>query len=167
VRRAFLFALACLALSSIAAAQDIESLERSLERARNDAPLALKPFMLVSRPAKFFGDYEQRADATFLHGDPIVFYMEVRNLVNVKNAQGLYEPAFEVDLEIVPPAGESKKTPGVAKFRLPGKSRVQDIYVNLLISLDQAPPARYTVRFIVRDLNSKKSAAVEQVLAIR
>jgi hypothetical protein len=166
VKRRLLLA-AAVAFSAAAAAQDIESLERSLEKARNEAPLVAKPFMLVSRPAKYFGDYEQRADAVFLHGDPILFYLELRNLVTAKNAQGLYEPAFAVDLEIVQPTGQVKRTPDFAKLRMPGKSRVQDIYVQLAISLEAAPPAKYTVRFIVRDLNSKKTATVDQVLTIR
>jgi hypothetical protein len=166
--RAWILALAWLALSLPASAQDVDALERALEKARLEAPLVLKPFMLVTRPAKYFGDYEQRTDAVLLHGDNILFYLEIKNLVIPKNAQGLYEPAFEVDLEISSNQDKTvRKTPGFAKFRLPGRSRVQDFYVNLLISLDQAPPATYTVRFTVRDLNSKKTGTVEQVLAIR
>ena len=166
--RAWILAVAWLALSMPAFAQDVDALERSLEKARLDAPLALKPFMLVTRPAKYYGDYEQRADAVFLHGDQILFYLEVKNLVIPKNAQGLYEPAFEVDLEISSNQDKTvRKTPGIAKFRLPGRSRVQDFYVNLLISLDQAPPGTYAVRFTVRDLNSKKTGTVEQLLSIR
>jgi hypothetical protein len=166
--RAGILAVAWLALSLPAFAQDVESLERSLEKARLEAALVLKPFVLVTRPAKYYGDYEQRADAVFLHGDNVFFYLEVKNLVIPRNAQGLYEPAFEVDLEISSNQDKTvRKTPGLAKFRLPGRSRVQDFYVNLLISLDQAPPATYTVRFTVRDLNSKKTGTVEQILAIR
>ena len=130
----FLLLAAAIGFSAATAAQDIDSLERQLERARQDAPMVLKPFVLVSGPA---------------------------------NAKGMYEPAFEVDLEVLSKGGDSLKKPAFATFRLPGKSRVQDVYLNLTLSLDQAPAGPYTVRFVVRDLNSNKVGRVEQVIAIR
>ena len=158
---------ALIAFSAATAAQDIESLERALEKARQDAPMVLKPFVVVSRPAKYFGDYDVRPSTTFSRGEKMYFYIEPKNLVNPPNAKGVYEPAFEVDLEVIPKAGDPLKKPAFATFRLPGKSRVQDVYLNLTLSLDQAPAGPYTVRFLVRDLNSKKVGKVEQVVAIK
>jgi hypothetical protein len=162
-----LLSSAAMAFTAATAAQDIASLERSLEKARQDAPMVLKPFVVVSRPAKYFGDYDVRPSTTFGRGEKMYFYIEPKNLVNPPNSKGQYEPAFEVDLEVNSKAGESLKKPAFATFRLPGKSRVQDIFLNLTLSLDQAPAGPYTVRFLVRDLNSNKVGSVEQVIAIR
>jgi hypothetical protein len=158
---------AAIAFSAAAAAQDIDSLERALEKARQEAPMVLKPFVVVSRPAKYFGDYDVRPSTTFSKGEKMYFYIEPKNLVNPPNAKGMYEPAFEVDLEVSSKAGDSLKKPAFATFRLPGKSRVQDVYLNLTLSLDKAPPGAYTVRFLVRDLNSRKVGKVEQVIEVR
>lgn len=161
-------AMVWLALSAPAAAQEIESLERALETARNNAPLALEPFLPVARPAKYYGNYESRPNAVYRSGEKMYFYLEPKNLVMRKDSHGLYEPAFEVDLEVQPVKGGTPlKQAGFAKFRLPTRSRVQDIYLNLTLSLDRAPAGDYAVRFTVRDKNSSKAGTVEQVVTLR
>jgi len=148
--------------SPAAIAQDIEALERQLEKAREAAPMALKPFLLVARPAKYFGDYEARPNAAFGRGAKIHFYAEPKNLVMKKGASGLFEPALEVDIEVKPEKGEIIKKDGFMSMRIPSRSRVQDLYLNLDVALGQAPPGKYTIKFTVRDLNSKKSATAAQ-----
>ena len=165
--RTLLLAIALLALAPAAFPQDIETLERALEKARFEAPLALRPFVLLARPARYYGDYEQRGDAVFHRGEKLYFYIEPKNLVIVKNPKGLFEPAFEVDLEVHPPKGAPVRQPGFASFRLPGRSRVQDIFLNLTLSLGDAPPGVYNVRFLVRDLNSNKTGRVDQSVTVK
>ncbi len=43
----------------------IEALEQALENVRVEAPLTVKPFLHVTQPAKFYGDYTPRANAVF------------------------------------------------------------------------------------------------------
>lgn len=146
----------------------IEALEQALEKLRLEAPLALKPFMAVSRPAKYFGDYETRRDSVFGQGEALNFYLEPKNLVYARGAAGIYEPAFEVDLEIVSSDGKSiAKQPRFGAFRLPTRSPVQDIFMNLKVTLTGAPAGQYKIRFLVRDLNSKKAATAEQPITVR
>ena len=38
----------------------IEALQSALEQVRMAAPLTAKPFLLISEPAKFYGDYKPR-----------------------------------------------------------------------------------------------------------
>ena len=52
-------------------------------------------------------------------------------------------------------------------FRLPTRSAVQDLYLNLKVTLSGAPPGEYSVRFVVRDLNSKKAATLTQPITLR
>jgi len=52
-------------------------------------------------------------------------------------------------------------------FRLPTKSAVQDIFLNLKVTLSGAPPGEYRVRFVVRDVNSKKTATVIQPITLK
>ena len=148
-------------------AQDIDALERQLEKAREAAPLVLKPFLLVARPANYFGDYEARPNAAFGRGAKIHFYAEPKNLVMKQDPAGLFEPALEVDIEVKPEKGESMKKDGFMSIRIPSKSRIQDIYLNLDVSLGSAPPGKYNIKFTVRDLNSKKSAIAAQEVTIK
>lgn len=146
----------------------IKALEQALEMVRVEAPLTVKPFVLVTRSAKFYGDFALRADATFSGGEAQQFYMEPKNLVYVLTAAGTYEPAFDVDLQILTAAGKvvvSQERFG--SFRMPTKSAVQDIYLNLKVTLSGAPPGGYSVRFVVRDLNSKKTATVTQPITLK
>lgn len=146
---------------SVAPAQaaDIESLERQLEQARDAAPMVIKSFTAVVKPAQYFGDYEPRKDNVFRRSEKLYFYGEPKNLTFPKNAKGLFEPAFEVDMEIGGPDGKSMKQTKLMSFKLPTRSRVQDIFLNLSLSLSSAPPGKYNVKFIVRDVNSAKSAS--------
>ncbi len=148
-------------------AADIETLERDLAQAREAAPMVVKPFMAVSRPAQYFGDYEPRANAVYSRSEKLLFYGEPKNLLYPKNAKGQFEPAFDVDVEIRGPTGETMKQPKLMTFRLPTRSRAQDIFLNLSLTLNSAPPGKYNVKFVVRDLNSKKSAAVDTDVTLK
>lgn len=150
-----------------ARAADIESLERQLEQARDAAPMVIKSFMTVAKPARYFGDYEPRKNNVFRRGEKFYFYGEPQNLAFPKNAKGLFEPAFEVDLEIGGPDGKTMKQTKFVSFRLPTRSRVQDIFLNLSLSLNSAPPGKYNIKFIVRDSNSAKSAAADTDITIK
>jgi hypothetical protein len=75
---------------------------------------------------------------------------------------GRYEPAIEVDIEVLPEKGEAIKQPKFMSMRIPSRSRIQDLYLNMDVSLGQAPAGKYTIRFVIRDLNSNKSATVAQ-----
>ena len=148
-------------------AQDIEALERQLELARIGAPMAVKPFMTVKRPANYFGDYEPRSNNEFRRGEKVLFYGEPKNLTFATKAGGLLEVGFHVDVEIKGPDGKTMGQEKVMSLKLPTRSRVQDIYLNLDLELDKAPPGKYSVKFTVRDQNSKKSAIAAGEVTIK
>ena len=163
--------IAAVAVSALgiggAAAADIAELERQLEQARKDAPITVVPFVITTKPAAYYGNYEPRKDSVFRKGEKMFFYAEPKNLIYPKNAEGIYQPAFDVDLEITGPTGESIKQPKFASLKLDTRSRIQDLYLNLNVSLNSAPPGVYKVKFIIRDLNSKKTAAFGQDVTIK
>lgn len=159
---------ATLALAAPAAiAQNAEALEAQLDKARDAAPMVIKPFLAVERPAKHFGDYAARASREYRRGEKIHLYAEPKNLVQTKNATGVYEPALEIDIEVRPEKGEVMKQPNFMSMRIPSRSRIHDLFVNMSVSLGQAPPGKYTLKFTFRDLNSKKAATVDQELLLK
>lgn len=160
-------AAACVLAAPAVHAQDVEALERQLDKAREAAPMVVKPFLAVTRPAKYFGDYEQRPNLTYNRGEKLHFYAEPKNLVMTKNAKGEFEPALEVDIEVRPEKGQPAKQPRFLSMRIPSRSRIQDLYLNMTVSLGEAPAGKYNLKFTVRDLNSKKTAAVEQEVTLK
>ena len=163
--------IAAVAVSALgfggALAADIADLERQLEQARKDAPITVVPFVAVTKPAPYYGGYEPRKDNVFRKGEKMFFYAEPKNLIYPRNAQGVYQPAFDVDLEITGPTGETIKQPKFASLKLDTRSRIQDLYLNLNVSLNSAPAGVYKVKFVIRDLNSSKTAAFGQDVTIK
>lgn len=163
-----LFTRAETAVKSANHAAAVEALEQALEMVRVEAPLVVKPFLLVTQPAKYYGDYTPRANAVFRGGEPQQFYMEPKNLVYPRTAAGAYEPAFDVDLQILAASGQAiVNQEKFGSFRLPTKSAVQDIFLNLKVTLSGAPPGEYRILFVVRDKNSKKTATVTQPITLK
>ena len=148
-------------------AADIATLEADLEKARLEAPMTVQSFMLVKEPAKYFGDFNPRNNANFKAGEDMNFYGEPRNLVFPKGNNGKYTIAFAVDLEVTDASGKSMKKDNFEQFKLESRSRLQDLYLNLRVSLTNAPPGKYTVKFRIRDKNSKKVAEVAQDVSIK
>lgn len=149
------------------AAQSIEQLEAELARAREAAPLVVRPFLAVTAPAKHFGGYDARPpQQPFSRGEKMHFYAEPKNLVQAKKT-GTFEPALEIDIEVIPEKGERISQPNFMSMRIPSRSRINDLFVNLSVSLGSAPAGKYTLRFTFRDINSPKRATVEQEVTIR
>ena len=153
--------------TGVAWAADIAELERQLEQARKEAPITVVAFVPVQKPAEYFGGYEPRKDAVYARGEQMHFYAEPKNLVFPKNAKGLYQPSFEVDLEVTGPDGKQFKQPKFATFKLETRSRIQDLFLNLDLSLSQAPAGKYNIQFIIRDKNSPKTAKFGQDVTIK
>jgi hypothetical protein len=72
-----------------------------------------------------------------------------------------------VDLEVTDVNGKSMKMDNFEQFKLDSRSRLQDLYLNLRVSLNNAPPGKYHVKFRIRDKNSKKSAEIAQDVVMK
>lgn len=146
----------------------IEALEQALEAARAEAPLALNAFGLVERPAKLYGDYTPRRDAVLRRGQPLQFYVEPKNLVYARKPDGTYEVAFAADVRVLGSDGTVLfEQTDFGSWRFASKSRLQDIFMNLKLTLSGAPAGQYKVEFIVRDGNSPKRATAAQPITLK
>jgi hypothetical protein len=146
----------------------VPALEQALEKARADAPLTINPFVLVTQPAKYYGDYAPRGSNVVPRGEALQFYLEPKNLVVTRAADGTYTPAFDVDLQILMTGGKVIGTQEkFGTFRVASRSPVQDIYMNLKVTLTGAPAGEYEVRFVVKDANSKKTATVSHPITMK
>jgi hypothetical protein len=144
------------------------ALEEALQEARRAAPLLAHPFVIVSDKAAFYGNYTPRKDAVFQGDEPMRFYLEPKNLVYPRNAEGFYTPGLAIDLEVRDAAGTvvgGQERFGVFPFT--SRSPLQDIFANLEVSMTGAPPGEYEVRFILHDMNSAKTATVSRRITRR
>jgi len=145
----------------------IDALQKALEEVRRAAPLALEKFMPVQEPAKMYGGYVPRRNAEYRQNEELHFYLEPKNLVYPKAADGSYKPAFDVGFEILDKDGASvAQQERMGSFQFTSQSALQDIYVNLHLTLTGAPPGAYEVRFTVKDANSDKTATVKQAIKL-
>jgi hypothetical protein len=146
----------------------IEALEQALEAMRAGAPLVLAAFTLVDRPAKIFGDYVASRDTVLGRSEPLQFYMEPKNLVYVRKSDGTLETTFKADVRILGADGTVLfEQAEIGSWQFGSRSRVQDVFMNLQLTLSGAPAGDYTVEFTVRDGNSSKTARVSQKVTLK
>ena len=146
----------------------IEALEQALEAVRTEAPLVLAAFTLVDRPAKLFGDYAASRDTALGRSEPLRFYMEPKNLVYVRKSDGTLETTFKADVRILGADGTLLfERADIGSWQFVSRSRVQDVFMNLELTLTGAPAGDYTVEFTVRDGNSSKTARVSQKVTLK
>ena len=146
-------------------AKTVAALELALSEARKAAPLTAQPFLLVTGKAPSYGAYTPRPTDVFSGDEDMYFYFEPKNLVYPKDPQGLFAPGLTVDLELLEANGQVvARKDRMGDFSFASKSRLQDIFANLTVSVAGAPPGRYIVRFTVRDKNSPKTAILTQAV---
>jgi hypothetical protein len=146
----------------------IEALEQALEAVRAEAPLVLAAFTLVDRPAKLFGDYSASRDTTLRRGEPLQFYTEPKNLVYVRKSDGTLETTFKADVRILDAGGKMLfEQADFGSWKFASRSRVQDVFMNLKLTMSGAPAGDYTVEFTVRDGNSSKTARATQRVTLK
>jgi hypothetical protein len=149
-------------------AKVVAALEDALVEARREAPLTAAPFLLVTAKAPMYGAYVPRPGDTFADDEPMHFYLEPKNLVYPKTADGTYAPGLTVDVELLARGGDVVwRKDRFGDFSFVSRSRLQDIYVNLTLTVTGAEPGRYTVRYTVRDKNSPKTAILTQAVTRR
>jgi hypothetical protein len=140
---------------------------------RKDAPLMAKPFLLVAEPAKFYDDYTPRQETVFQRGEQLHFYLEPKNLTYPRRANGLYEPAFSIDLQILSADDQVlAEQERFGFFHFTSKTPLQDIFVNQKVTLIGAPTGDYKIRFMVHNFmvhnaNSEKTAALVQPIKLK
>jgi hypothetical protein len=94
--------------------------------------------------------------------------MEPKNLVYVRKSDGTLEATFKADVRILGADGTLLfEQADIGSWQFASRSRVQDVYMNLELTLSGAPAGDYTVEFTVRDGNSSKTGRVSQKVTLK
>lgn len=131
-------------------------------------PFAIGKAIFVSKQPTGYAMYEPREGSVFKEGESLISYIEPVGL-SWKNAaeKGKLESHFTVDFDILNPKGDvlaGQKAFG--DFTFTGYLRNQEIYSTLTIDVSGAPAGDYVLRFHFNDVNSGKSASVDQPFKI-
>jgi hypothetical protein len=131
-------------------------------------PFTIGKAVFVTTDPTGYAMYEPKPDLQFKPGEALVSYVEPVGL-NWKPASeaGKIQSHFTVDLDILSGSGEvlaSQKAFG--DFTFTGFFRNQEIYATLTTDVSGAAAGDYILRFHFNDLNSSKTASVEQKFTI-
>lgn len=131
-------------------------------------PLSIGKAVFVAAPPAGYAMYDPKQGAIFKPGEALVSYVEPVGLTwKPAAAGGKMQAHFTVDLDILSASGEvlaNQKAFG--DFTFTGFLRNQEIYATLTTDVSGAAAGDYVLRFHFNDLNSGKSASVDQKFTI-
>jgi hypothetical protein len=141
-----------------------ETLRQAVSAFSQTLPFAIGKAVFVSAEPAGYAMYEPKQDSVFKPGETLLSYVEPVGLTwKDASAKGKLETRFTVDLDIVNPKGEVLATrKAFGDFTFTGYLRNQEIYATLTVDVSGAPAGDYVLRFRFNDINSGKSASVDQ-----
>ncbi|ABR60221.1 hypothetical protein GOC91_28115 [Sinorhizobium medicae] len=151
---------------------DVAGAHETLRKAVGDfsqtLPFAIGKAVFVEAAPAGFAMYDPKPDPVFKGGETLVTYVEPVGLTwKEASDKGKLETRFTVDFDILNPKGEvlaSQKAFGDFTFK--GYQRNQEIYATLRIDVAGAPSGDYVLRYRFNDINSGRSASVDQPFKI-
>lgn len=145
-----------------------ETLRQAMSDFSKTLPFAIGKAVFVNGEPAGYAMYEPKPDPVFKTGEALVSYVEPVGLTwKEASEKGKLETRFTVDFDILNPKGEilaGQKAFGDFTFK--GYLRNQEIYATLTVDVTGAPAGDYVLRFRFNDINSGKSASVDQPFKI-
>ncbi|NVD41388.1 hypothetical protein HT585_21190 [Ensifer sp. HO-A22] len=131
-------------------------------------PFSIGKAVFISKEPAGYAMYEPKDGTVFKTGEAIVSYIEPVGLTwKQASVKDKLETRFTVDFDILNPAGKvlaGQKAFG--DFTFTGYLRNQEIYSTLTIDVSGAPAGDYVLRFHFNDINSGKTATIDQPFKI-
>lgn len=131
-------------------------------------PFSIGKAVFISKEPAGYAMYEPKDGTVFKTGEAIVSYVEPVGLTWKQAAvKDKLETRFTVDFDILNPAGKvlaGQKAFG--DFTFTGYLKNQEIYSTLTIDVSGAPAGDYVLRFRFNDINSGKTATIDQPFKI-
>lgn len=131
-------------------------------------PFSIGKAVFITKEPAGYAMYEPKDGTVFKTGEAIVSYVEPVGLTwKDAAAKDKLETHFTVDFDILNPAGKilaGQKAFG--DFTFTGYLKNQEIYSTLTIDVSGAPAGDYVLRFHFNDINSGKTATIDQPFKI-
>ena len=157
------------AQSASAASPAVKEFDAQLNALKDKAekmPLSQRVAVFVIKPAEFIGAYEERSSNNFKPGETLRTYIEPVGYVWKAKADG-FSFGFVVDFTVK--SAEGKILGGqenFGKFDFNSRTRLQEVMLNLSLTLDGITPGNYILEYKLHDANSEKSALITQAFVI-
>jgi len=152
-----------------AGAQDLNAIvaaEAAVIDAWNASPLVFRRTLFAAE-ASAFGVYEERPDATFRIGEPILVYAEPAGYAWRDNGDGSFSFGFDVDLLLKKPDGTIVAgKEDFQRLELSSHERNREFMLTITLNVDGAPAGDYVLEYRIRDIASAKSAIISLPLTI-
>jgi hypothetical protein len=146
---------------------DVKTKQQAVLAAWDGTPLTLRRAIFVARKPELYGDYDERKSNAFKPGEPLITYLEPVGYTWKSVDDGKYQFGVSADVIIKTPdgkiiGGKDKFLDAVQKSR----NKVQELMVNLTLTLTGTPPGDYIITYTLHHANSDKSASFSQPFKI-
>ncbi len=146
--------------------KDIDALQGAVTDAWEKMPLTQRHALLVTEKADIFGHFVARPTSEFKANEKLVTYVEPVGYVWTANGGG-YDFGVSVDFAVKTPDGKILSgQDDFGKFAMTSNTKLQELMLNLTLSVDGAPPGNYILQYKIHDLHSDKISSFELPFSI-
>lgn len=150
------------------AAPTVSHFEALAEAAWEAMPLQIAVATPVEGDPQGYGIYDPRPTHDFALGEPVVIYVEPMGFGHGVPAPGVYNIAFQIDLEVLMGAkGPSMaKIPDIMSLGINSHHKNREFHAVLTYNIEGLGPGDYTLRTTLNDVNSGQSASFDTPIRI-
>lgn len=140
-----------------------EKIRQSLNEASEKIPFNIRKAFFVTEKPVIFGNYSRVGSNEFPVGSSLITYAEPVGLSWKPIAGSEVQSQFTVDFELRNPAGEILAVQkAFGNFKIESREPLFEIYTPLTLDVSAVPAGDYVLKYTFNDVNSKKSADIEQ-----
>jgi hypothetical protein len=147
--------------------QDLQVRHEAYLKAWEETPLTQKRVVFVTAEPNAYGAFEERSNNFFKRNEPLRTYAEPVGYLWKTLGPGTYQFGLNVDFLILSPDGKvlgGKEN--FLRYSQVSHERNTELMLNLELTLNNAPPGDYIVRYTIRDQNSDKVSTFKQPFKI-
>jgi hypothetical protein len=154
------------AVSTTDSLRDLDALQAAVTDAWQKMPLTVRRVLFVTEKPPMIGSWTERPSNVFKAGEPMLTYMEPVGYTWKANGDR-YDLGLTTDFVVRSVDGKILGgQENFAKIGFTNRLKIQEMMVNLTMTLDAIPPGNYVLVYKLHDLGSDKTASVEQPFVI-
>jgi hypothetical protein len=142
---------------------DLTAAEDKMYEAWDKVPLTDRKVIFTKESAAGYGVYEERANASFKGGEPIVTYIEPVGYAWKELPGDMYEINFVCDLKLKDANGQVlMEKAAFANTSIKSHNANTEAFIDLTLTVNGLPAGKYAVDYIVHDPNGGEDMTVTQ-----
>lgn len=155
---------------SASPAQTLEALqgaEAAAKTAWEQLPLTERKVTFVKASSTGYGMYDARDNNIFKPGEPIISYVEPVGFGWKPIDGAKYEIGFVIDLALKTEDGTLvSDQKGFMQVKQESHAQNQEYSIDMTLTLDNAPPGKYTVTYTIHDTASEEVSSFDQEFVV-